>query len=88
MFPVFHDLTHYRLWVDTSATMFSSAEIEAVKFKALEQALRAAALARTDPAPLLPAVSEPAPEWGDWPFRLTQLDVLCLRSCPFPISPA
>ncbi len=68
--------------------MFSSAEIEAVKFKALEQALRAAALARTDPAPLLPVLSEPASEQGDWPFRLTQLDVIRLRACPFPISPA
>lgn len=60
-------------------------ESELVKLKALEQALRLAALAHADPDPLIPA-HEPVVE--GWPFRLTQNEVLFLRTCPFPISPA
>lgn len=67
--------------------MLSLDEVERVKLKALEQALQAAGIANADPIPLLP-ILEPAAEQGDWPFKLSKLDVLCLRSCPYPISPA
>ena len=42
-------------------------EREAIKQKALEQALRQAQLAKTCPEPLLPVIAE-------WPFSLTQDD--------------
>lgn len=57
--------------------MFSSDELDAIK----QQALRQAALARTDPLPLLPVVV------SAWPFQLTADDEQFLRSLPYPISP-
>lgn len=61
--------------------MFSQDEAARIQLKALEQAIRAAGLAKADPAPLLPV--EPS-----WPFRLTEDDKAFLRSLPYPISPA
>ena len=52
--------------------MLSADETYRIQLKAIEQAMQAAGIAKTDPTPLLPVV-EP------WPFPLTRDDVAFLK---------
>ena len=52
--------------------MFSPSEREAVQLKAMEQALRAADLAKTEPELLVPTCDS-------WPFRLSEDDRVFLK---------
>jgi len=63
--------------------MFNALETDRIHLKALEQAMRHANLAHTDPTLLLPVTN-------NWPFPLTVEDQLFLRYCVpgLPISPA
>lgn len=54
--------------------MLNQQERREIELMALEQALRAAALAKADPLPLIPLVTETV-----WPFLLTQEDADFLR---------
>ncbi len=78
MFHVEH-LTHYRVWVDTSATVFSPTERQRIADLAFEQAKKLAHLAKIEVEPLLPVGST-------WPFELTALDREILKL--LKISPA
>lgn len=60
---------------------FTPDESERIKLKAIEQAMRAAGLAKTEPELLIPVADV-------WPFRLSEDDKAFLRSLPYPISPA
>lgn len=52
--------------------MFTPHERDLMQLKALEQAIRAAHLAKTCPDPMLPVTA-------DWPFRLSEDDRVFLK---------